>query len=122
MARLADDWPEQRQVCIDVLCAYLRIPYEPAPNAAGSRTGEREVHLTIIRTIRDPLLQPVPPTTWCGYDLGFTEATFSDGNVTLRNATFSGGISFKAAAFSGGTVSSTLGSGPGTRMPCSLCA
>ncbi|MET7695698.1 hypothetical protein ABZT06_48915 [Streptomyces sp. NPDC005483] len=31
MARLADDWPEQRQVCIDVLCAYLRMPYEPDP-------------------------------------------------------------------------------------------
>lgn len=26
MARLADDWPEQRQQCIDVLCAYLRVP------------------------------------------------------------------------------------------------
>lgn len=109
MARLADDRPEQRQVCIDVLCAYLRIPYEPAPNAAGLRTGEREVHLTIIRTIRDHLLQPVPPTTWCGYDLDFTGAAFDGGDFT-------------AAVFSGGTVSSTLGSGPGMRMPCSLCA
>lgn len=26
-ARLADDWTEQRQACIDVLCAYLRMPY-----------------------------------------------------------------------------------------------
>ena len=26
MARLADDWDEQRQTCIDVLCAYLRLP------------------------------------------------------------------------------------------------
>ncbi|MCG8154142.1 hypothetical protein GUY44_26955 [Pimelobacter simplex] len=25
MARLADDWPEQRQTCVDVLCAYLRM-------------------------------------------------------------------------------------------------
>ncbi|WP_369133608.1 hypothetical protein [Modestobacter sp. I12A-02662] len=25
LARLADDWEEQRQVCIDVLCSYLRI-------------------------------------------------------------------------------------------------
>ena len=31
MARLADDWVEQRQVCLDVLCAYLRMPYEPDP-------------------------------------------------------------------------------------------
>src|SRR5699024_8601297 len=26
MARLADDWPDQRQQCVDVLCAYLRMP------------------------------------------------------------------------------------------------
>ncbi|MBT2511344.1 hypothetical protein J7I98_37125 [Streptomyces sp. ISL-98] len=36
MARLADDWIEQRQVCIDVLCAYLRMPYEPDPAASVS--------------------------------------------------------------------------------------
>jgi hypothetical protein len=27
MAGLADDWEENRQTCIDVLCAYLRMPY-----------------------------------------------------------------------------------------------
>jgi hypothetical protein len=31
MAGLADDWPEDRQTCIDVLCGYLRLPYEPDP-------------------------------------------------------------------------------------------
>jgi hypothetical protein len=31
MAGLADDWAENRQTCIDVLCAYLRLPYDPAP-------------------------------------------------------------------------------------------
>jgi hypothetical protein len=31
MAGLADDWPQQRQTCVDVLCAYLRMPYEPDP-------------------------------------------------------------------------------------------
>ncbi|MFE9024586.1 hypothetical protein ACFYNL_39405 [Streptomyces sp. NPDC007808] len=31
MAGLADDWPERRQTCIDVLCAYLRMPYPPTP-------------------------------------------------------------------------------------------
>jgi hypothetical protein len=29
LARLADDWAEERQICIDVLCAYLRMPYQP---------------------------------------------------------------------------------------------
>jgi hypothetical protein len=34
MARLADDWKENRQTCVDVLCAYLRLPIrrqEPGP-------------------------------------------------------------------------------------------
>src|SRR5947207_4571217 len=31
MAGLADDWPENRQTCVDVLCGYLRMPYEPDP-------------------------------------------------------------------------------------------
>ena len=31
MAGLADDWKENRQTCVDVLCAYLRLPYEPDP-------------------------------------------------------------------------------------------
>ena len=38
MAGLADDWPENRQTCVDVLCGYLRLPYEPDPgeNVSGS--------------------------------------------------------------------------------------
>jgi hypothetical protein len=27
MAGLADDWEAKRQTCVDVLCAYLRMPY-----------------------------------------------------------------------------------------------
>ncbi|MEU0031747.1 pentapeptide repeat-containing protein [Streptomyces sp. NPDC006335] len=103
MARLADDWPEQRQVCIDVLCAYLRMPYEPDPAAAGAVKGEREVRLTIIRTIRDHLRNPAAPTTWCGCDLDFTGAVFDGGD--FRGAVFSGGVvDFSQATFSGGVV------------------
>src|SRR5690349_24480959 len=34
MAGLADDWPENRQTCVDVLGGYLRLPYEPDPGQA----------------------------------------------------------------------------------------
>ncbi|MEO7194834.1 MAG: pentapeptide repeat-containing protein [Pseudonocardiaceae bacterium] len=47
MARLADDWGDQRQVCIDVLCAYLRMPYEPDTASEKHREGERHVRLTV---------------------------------------------------------------------------
>ena len=31
MAGLADDWEENRQTCVDVLCGYIRMPYSPEP-------------------------------------------------------------------------------------------
>lgn len=126
LARLADDWQEQRQVCIDVLCAYLRMPYQPNPTEPGHKEGEREVRLTIIRVIREHLRKPDAPTSWCElsfdfngaiFDGGdftgshfcghadFSRAAFSGGLVEFRNATFINGIvDFSRAAFSGGTV------------------
>jgi hypothetical protein len=103
LARLADDWAEQRQVCIDVLCAYLRMPYEPDPTAPGHKTGEREVRQTIIRVIRDHLQEPDAATAWCLHDFNFTGAVFDGGNFATSR--FRGATSFFGATFSGGTVS-----------------
>src|SRR5579862_7688400 len=54
MTGLADDWSENRQTCVDVLCGYLRLPYEPdpgqdarAPERLAFRAG-REVRHTVI--------------------------------------------------------------------------
>ncbi|MER6241055.1 pentapeptide repeat-containing protein [Streptomyces clavifer] len=115
MARLADDWEEQRRVCVDVLCAYLRMPYETDTGVEGYMKGEREVRLTIIRTIRDHLQDPTAATSWCGYDLDFTgavldggdfnNAKFTGGTVTFSNAKFTGGtVTFNFAEFTGGLV------------------
>lgn len=104
MARLADDWDDQRQVCLDVLCAYLRMPYETDPASEKHREGEREVRYTIIRLIRDHLRDPSAPNTWCGRDLDFTNATFDGGDFT--GAKFIGGdVSFDRVEFTGGEVS-----------------
>ncbi|ONI79053.1 hypothetical protein BWI15_00300 [Kribbella sp. ALI-6-A] len=101
MARLADDWEEQQQQCIDVLCAYLRLPYEPVE----SDPGEREVRLTIIRLITAHLL-PSATQSWQGRDLHFTGAVFDGGD--FRHAVFSGGeVNFSEAQFSGGKVDFT---------------
>jgi ABC-type transporter Mla subunit MlaD len=54
MAGLADDWQENRQTCVDVLCAYLRMPYEPEPGRDASEQqwlafqAIREVRHTVI--------------------------------------------------------------------------
>jgi hypothetical protein len=60
MAGLADDWEENRQTCVDVLCAYLRMPYERGPGEeAPARArlpfqADQEVRHT-VRT----------PQRWC---------------------------------------------------------
>jgi hypothetical protein len=110
MARLADDWEEQRQQCIDVLCAYLRIPYDPQK----SEPGEREVRFAVIKLIRNHL-RPGAQTSWRGHNLDFTGAVFDGGDfsraefsgsyVNFGGAVFAGGlVDFRRAVFSGGTV------------------
>jgi uncharacterized protein YjbI with pentapeptide repeats len=129
VARLADDWQRERQACIDVLCAYLRLPYQPHPDQPGWKDGEREVRFSATRIIRNHLRRTTDdPLTWRGYDLDlagatfdggdFTLAHFSGGTVTFNGATFSGGtVSFRGASFSGGTVTfdgATLSGGAGS--------
>jgi pentapeptide repeat protein len=112
-----DDWDDQRQVCIDVLCASLRMPYEPDTTSEKHREGEREVRHTIIRIIRDHLRDPSAPTTWCGRDLDFTNATFDGGNFT--GAKFIGSeVSFTDAKFTGGGVSFTHAKFTGGKVYC----
>ncbi|WP_257003756.1 pentapeptide repeat-containing protein [Streptomyces sp. SA15] len=126
LAGLADDAPTRdlRQTCIDVLCAYLRLPYTaeasiPADDAEARHAylALREVRHTIIRLIRDHLrLTPDHPRSWQGHDFDFsnvvfdggdwTRARFSGGHVAFDGARFCGGdLSFGGAEFSGGQVS-----------------
>jgi hypothetical protein len=56
MAGLADDWEANRQVCIDVLCGYLRIAstqlsLKEASSAQWDLRADREVRHALIRTI-----------------------------------------------------------------------
>ncbi|WP_229403986.1 hypothetical protein [Micromonospora sp. NBRC 110038] len=113
-AALANDAPEARQGCIDVLCTYLRQPYVPpsgddthgrtasAAPAGSARIApddgpvarnprqERQVRLTIIRIIRDNLHIPEDdPRSWRGHDFDFTGAVLDGGDFT--GATFTGG-------------------------------
>ncbi|WP_217545590.1 pentapeptide repeat-containing protein [Streptomyces sp. GbtcB6] len=113
LAGLANDAPtrELRQTCIDVLCAYLRLPYTGETDlsaddmdARHAYRALREVRHTVIRLIRDHLrLAPEHPHSWQGHDFDLTEATFDGGDLT--GAVFSGGtVSFTRAFFSGGTA------------------
>ncbi|OAR22733.1 hypothetical protein A8W25_24430 [Streptomyces sp. ERV7] len=113
LAGLADDAPTRdlRQTCIDVLCAYLRLPYTaeadlPAGDAGAlhAHRALREVRHTVIRLIGNHLrLLAAHPHSWQGHDFDFTAVTFDGGD--LHGAVFSGGrVGFDNAKFSGGEV------------------
>jgi hypothetical protein len=106
MAGLADDWEDNRQACIDVLCAYLRLPYprEPGPGQKAQLAfqADREVRHTVIRVIAAHLRDSVK-ASWQGRNFDFTGGVFDAGD--FRGAKFSGGqVSFVWAEFSGGMV------------------
>jgi hypothetical protein len=127
MAGLADDWEKNQQTCVDVLCAYLRMPYEPEPKRQlGQENGSdfearslafqasREVRHTIIRVITAHLREDAA-VTWQGLNFDFTgvvfdggdfsRAQFSRGKVDFSKAQFSDGdVDFTSAQFSGSTV------------------
>jgi hypothetical protein len=42
LVRLTDDWKPQRQAGIDVLCAYLRMPYDPEDAPNGERRSVKQ--------------------------------------------------------------------------------
>ena len=43
MAGLAEDWRANRQTCVDVLCAYLRLPHDPSP---GEEAEDKRAQFT----------------------------------------------------------------------------
>ena len=129
MAALTDETngTGRRQQCIDVLCAYLRLPYHSGNHsdlleqvvttdttvALGGQTHndqrtyrlqpqEREVRLTIVGIIRDHM-QERATIGWHGHRFDFSGATFDGGSFT--GAKFSGGtVNFRGAMFSGCVV------------------
>jgi hypothetical protein len=82
MAGLADDWEENRQTCVDVLCAYLQLPYEPDPGSDVSEPQRlafqagRKVRHTVTRVITAHLRDDAA-TPWQGLNFDFTGVVFA---------------------------------------------
>ena len=113
MAGLADDWPENRQTCVDVLCAYLRLPYDPDPGEDADRAeraayrANREVRHTVIRAITAHLKDDAA-VSWQGLNFDFTGVVFDGGDFS--GAVFSGGVVlFGGAEFFAGLTDFTHG-------------
>ncbi|HVW44381.1 MAG TPA: hypothetical protein VHC18_23830 [Amycolatopsis sp.] len=91
MAGLADEW-SQAQVCVDVLCGYLRLP----PPADGDE--ETQVRNTILRLIRERARD-----RWSSLDFDFTGVEFEDADFS--GGDFSGTVVFDGAKFAGSLTS-----------------
>jgi len=109
MANLADDWIAQRQQCVDVLCAYLRLP--PLPAGTRERSGDDVVRRTIIAQFRHHLDRFALPG-WRELDFNLTGAflpgmnfdgIWLEGSLDLSNATLNDSADFREAVFMGRT-------------------
>ncbi|WP_280347248.1 pentapeptide repeat-containing protein [Nocardia neocaledoniensis] len=133
MAGVADERSgANRQQCIDVLCGYLRLPYDPEQGGSGRtklvtktagadgaeqeehteyRQNDREVRATILRAIADHL-RPQAEHSWSSSDFDFRTAHLESvdfsmakfaGIARFDRATFASDTHFDRATFSGDT-------------------
>lgn len=93
MGRLADEWPERRQECVDVLCAYLRMP------PANLSHDEIVVRRAIWRLFNNRLDPQSARTDWGDLRFDFTGASIQD--VSLRHARFRTEALYTGATFVG---------------------
>lgn len=121
LAGLADDWAEGRQTCIDVLCAYLRMPYTPPLSSTADfdrdARQEQQVRHTVVNLICEHL-QPDGPDErerWHGHRFHLRGAVLDGGSlqgihvtadtdIDCAEAHFPAGMDFLGAAFLGGVA------------------
>ncbi len=127
MAGVADESRGlRRQQCIDVLCGYLRLPYDAEHGTSGRtkfvvkaprvdhgrvsgeteehveyRQNDREVRQTIVRAIADHL-RPQAEHSWSNSNFDFRTAHLEDADFS--HTTFSGSARFQGATFSGNAL------------------
>jgi hypothetical protein len=120
LERLAQDHPHYRQTVADVVCAYLRMPFQSPQRAAGDQQTnatadvvqqELQVRLTaqrlLCRRLTTPLGQPHPITYWSDIDIDLTGAFLIDfadcrpAQANFKNTQFSGRARFCKSQFIG---------------------
>ena len=91
MAGMADDWEENRQTCAGVLCAYLRMPFDPDPGEDAAQAeraayrADREVRHTVIRVITEHLNDEAAVSRQ-GLKFDFTRVVFDGGDFSGANS------------------------------------
>jgi hypothetical protein len=98
LAKLADDWPEQRQTCVDVLCAYVRMPWAKLGDGSDD-PAELEVRRSVGHTLNLRLRRDTTGVSWSDLQFDFSGARLFDlrlSGVRLANAT-----TFRGSRFEG---------------------
>lgn len=104
LERLAQGNPAHRQTIVDMVCAYLQMPFEPP---ADGPSDELRVRLTAQGLLAKHLRADEPATFWPDIDLNLTGATlvkFALTNCTVRSALFSQARFVDSAIFRGTTI------------------
>lgn len=117
LCHLADEWPEMRQTIANILCAYLRMPFDSAEASAPNEALVRRLVLEeIVARLRVPSGWPPPPaalpdTSWSmlSFDISgayLVDATFAQvvvlGSFVAEGARFAGEkVDLSGASFSG---------------------
>ena len=98
IARLADDWPEQRQTCVDVLSAYMRVP---ADNALSPHEleGDWQIRQTIFGIVEAHVRNPASADSWSSMGFNFRGAQFKP--FTFHGGVFEKYVNFDDAVFEG---------------------
>jgi hypothetical protein len=102
IAHLADEWADQQQSCIDVLCAYLRMPWPDEKADADAYRAEVQVRRAIFRVIDQRLSPDGEGPGWTARDFDLADARLVD--VRLERCRFAGQVTFARATFTGSCV------------------
>ncbi len=113
LERLAQDNPAHRQTIVNLVCAYLRMPFTPPPEVrARARVGPRdadryqelEVRQTAAGLLATHLRPDRPDAFWADIGLDLSNATLVKLTLTharVRSASFAGSAFVGSAAFRG---------------------
>jgi hypothetical protein len=107
LERLAQDNPGQRLAIVNVLCAYLRMPFDTDAHEHEVRQAVQRILTRHLRPGNDPALPLL--TFWAGVEVDLTGAELLDfdasgcafGSALFSRAIFTGPTKFDVALFGG---------------------
>lgn len=105
LERLAQGHPEHRQTIVDLVCAYLRMPFDPLDGDSGDVAQELEVRQTAQQMLISHM-RPDDEVFWPAVRLNLAGATLNTLTFTrcqVRSASFAGARFIGPAVFRGST-------------------